>query len=79
MVVLFSLTGFSITSAQGTVVVPNDAQTLSGQEAEFSLGTLVGTGSAVANLTGVSMTGSVGSLSPADVMGLTGISALQLL
>ena len=67
-------TGFSITSAQGTAIAPNNAHTLSGQEASFSVGSLVGLGSAVADLTGQSMTGSVGSISPADTMGLTGIS-----
>ena len=40
----------------------------------LSVGTLVGLGSSVADLTGVSMTGSVGSISPADTMGLTGVS-----
>jgi hypothetical protein len=57
------------------VVVPNDAALLSGIQAEFTLGTLVGLGSAVQNLTGVSSTTSVGSLTVADVMGLTGVSA----
>ena len=71
---LFFPTGFSITSAQGTAIAPNNAQTLDGQEASLSVGTLVGLGSSVADLTGVSMTGSVGSISPADTMGLTGVS-----
>ena len=35
---------------------------------------LVGLGSAVADLTGQAVTGSVGSISPADTMGLTGVS-----
>jgi hypothetical protein len=63
-----------VTSGLGSVVVPNDAAILTGVQAEFSLGTLVGLGSAVAAPTGVSATMSTGSLAPADVMGLTGLS-----
>ena len=63
-----------MTSGLGSVVVPNDAAILTGVQAEFSLGSLVGLGSAVAAPTGVSMTRSTGSLAPADVMGLTGLS-----
>ena len=65
----------AITSGQGSVVVPNDAAILTGVQAEFTLGSLIGLGSAVENLTGVSSTMSVGSITPADVMGLTGVSA----
>ena len=42
---------------------------------ESGLGTLVGLGSAVAAPTGIAFTGSTGSLTPSDVMGLTGLSA----
>ena len=38
------LTGFAITSGIGSVVVPNDAALLSGIEAEFTLGSLIGLG-----------------------------------
>ena len=57
------------------MVVPNDAALLTGLKVETKLGTLVGLGSAVQNLTGQVITGSTGTLAPADVMGLTGVSA----
>jgi hypothetical protein len=57
------------------VVVPNDAALLSGLNVETQLGSLVGLGSAVVTLTSQVITGSTGTLAPADVMGLTGISA----
>jgi hypothetical protein len=41
---------------------------------EASLGSIVGLGGAVANLTGISMTSSVGSLTVEEGLGLTGIS-----
>ena len=53
---LVTPTGLEITSAQGTAVAPNNAVTLQGQEAEFSLGTLVGLGSSVVTLTGQEVT-----------------------
>ena len=46
----------------GTVVIPNDVVQLTGLSAEFSVGTIIGLGSAVAQFTGVAMTSSVGSL-----------------
>ena len=57
------------------MVVPNDAALLSGLNIETQLGSLIGLGSAVQNLTGQVITGSTGTLAPADVMGLTGVSA----
>ena len=56
------------------MVVPNDAA-LTGVQAETQLGSLLGLGSVVQNLTGQAITGSTGTLAPADVMGLTGVSA----
>ena len=68
-------TGFEITSEQGTAVAPNQDVSLGGLEAEFSLGQIEGTGSVAIPLTGVSFSGSVGTIDPADqVMGLSGVS-----
>ena len=69
------LTGFTVTSNLGSVVVPNDAAILSGLEIETKLGSLVGLGSSVVTLSSQVMNSSTGSLTPADVMGLTGVSA----
>ena len=64
-----------MTSSLGSVVVPNEDVTLTGVSAEFSLGSLVGLGSAVAALSSQIITSSVGSIDPSDqVMGLTGVS-----
>ena len=57
------------------MVVPNDAALLSGLNIETTLGSLVGLGSSVVTLTSQVLTGSTGSLTIADVMGLTGVSA----
>ena len=56
------------------MVVPNDAALLSGLNIESTLGSLIGLGSSVVTLTGQASTGSTGSLTIADVMGLTGVS-----
>jgi hypothetical protein len=59
----------------GTVVVPNNAAVLSGQQFESQLGSIVGLGGAVALPTGLSATTSVGTLDPNDMtLGLTGVS-----
>ena len=44
-------------------------------QADFSLGTILGTGSVAITLTGQAATAAVGALSPPDVMGLAGVSA----
>ena len=64
-----------MSASLGTAVAPNNAAVLSGVSAEFNLGTIVGLGGAVANLTGLSATASVGTLDPNDMtLGLSGQS-----
>ena len=68
-------TGFEITSEQGTAVAPNEDVTLTGQQIQSDVGIIIGGGSAVVPLTGISITPSVGIIDPEDqVMGLTGQS-----
>jgi hypothetical protein len=64
-----------VTGNIGSVTVPNDAAILSGLNVETTLGSLVGLGSSVVTLSSQVVTGSTGSLAPADVMGLTGVSS----
>ena len=56
------------------VTIPNDTVQLSGVEATFAQGTIVGLGSAIAQPTGQSSTASVGSLTIEEGLGLTGQS-----
>ena len=59
----------------GTAVAPNNTAVISGVSAEFNLGSIVGLGGAVANLTGLSATASVGALDPNDMtLGISGVS-----
>ena len=59
----------------GTAVAPNNTAIISGVSAEFNLGSIVGLGGAVANLTGQSATASVGALDPNDMtLGISGQS-----
>ena len=60
----------------GTAIAPNNAAILSGLEAEFTQGSIVGLGGAVVNPTGQTVTSSVGAIDPNDMtLGLTGVSA----
>ena len=64
-----------MSASLGTAVAPNNAAVLSGVSAEFNLGTIIGLGGAVANLTGQSATASVGVLDPNDMtLGISGQS-----
>ena len=60
----------------GTTVVPNDTAILSGIEATFTQGSIIGLGGALIQPTAQTLTSSVGVLDPNDMtLGLTGISA----
>ena len=72
--VTVSISGQSFNSSLGTVTIPNDVVFLSGQQAEFNLGSIIGLGGAVAQPTGQSATASVGSLAIEEGLGLTGQS-----
>ena len=62
-----------MSASLGTAVAPNNTAILSGVSAEFNLGSIVGLGGAVANLTGLSATASVGVLDPNDMtLGISG-------
>ena len=66
------VTEFSMSTSVGTAVLNNTA-ILSGVSAEFNLGSIVGLGGAVANLTGLSATAR--SLDPNDMtLGISGQS-----
>jgi hypothetical protein len=64
----------SFSASVGSVTIPNDVVQISGLEAEFTQGTIVGLGGAVAQPTGQSATASVGSLTIEEGLGLTGQS-----
>ena len=67
---------FSMSTSIGTAIAPNNAALLSGLEAEFTQGSIIGLGGAVVNPTGQTVTSSVGVLDPNDMtLGLTGVSA----
>ena len=67
---------FTITSQQGSVVVPNDAVAPTGLSITSSVGFVEGTGSVVVPTTGISITSEQGTIPevPDQFMGLTGVS-----
>ena len=62
------------TASIGSVTIPNDVVQISGVSAEFTLGSIVGLGGAVAQPSSLSATPSVGSLTIEEGLGLTGQS-----
>ncbi len=69
-----SLTGIEFSASIGSVTIPNDVVQISGVSAEFTLGSIVGLGGAVAQPSSLSITPSVGSLTVEEGLGLTGQS-----
>ena len=66
----------TVTSQQGSVVVPNDAVAPTGLSITSAVGFVEGTGSVVVLTTGISMSASIGTIVdvPDQIMGLTGVS-----
>ena len=66
----------TVTSQQGSVVVPNDAVAPTGLSITSAVGFVEGTGSVVVPITGISMSASIGTIVdiPDQIMGLTGVS-----
>ena len=55
------VTGQELTSALGTAVAPNEDVSVTGLQSDFSLGTILGTGSVAITLTGQAATAAVGA------------------
>ena len=66
----------TVTSQQGSVVIPNDAVAPTGLSITSAVGFVEGTGSVVVPTTGISITSQQGTLVdiPDQIMGLTGVS-----
>ena len=72
---VMGLTGVSATASVGAPTVIGDiTQALTGVSATFSLGTAEISTNPIIDAPSFAITSSVGSISPADVMGLTGVS-----